>query len=47
MLAMAIENAIQNGARKAGNQPGTFQHAFEGVRVITNEAGGVITVIPR
>jgi RHS repeat-associated protein len=42
-----VENAIQNGVRTAGNQPGTFQHVVEGVRVITNEAGGVITVIPR
>jgi hypothetical protein len=42
-----VENAIQHGARTPGNQAGTFQHVFEGVRVITNEAGGVITVIPR
>ncbi len=38
---------IQHGASTPGNQAGTFQHVFEGVRVITNEAGGVITVIPR
>jgi len=42
-----VENAIQNGVRTAGNQPGTFQHVVEGVRVITNQAGSVITVIPR
>lgn len=35
------ENAIPHGARTAGNQAGAFQHVFEGVRVITNEAGGV------
>jgi hypothetical protein len=42
-----VENAVQNGIRSAGNQPGTFQHIADGVKVITNEAGGVITVIPR
>jgi hypothetical protein len=42
-----VENAIQSGVRSVGNQPGTFQHVFEGVKVITNESGGVITVIPR
>jgi len=42
-----VENTIQNGARSAGNQPGTFQHVADGVKVITNETGGVITVIPR
>jgi hypothetical protein len=42
-----VENAIQNEVRSAGHQPGTFPHVFEGVRVITNESGGVITIIPR
>jgi hypothetical protein len=41
------ENAIQNGARSPGNQPGTFQHLYEGLKVIVNEAGDVVTVIPR
>jgi hypothetical protein len=35
-----VENALRNGARSAGNQPGTFQHIADGVKVITNEAGG-------
>ena len=42
-----VENAIQHGARSAGNQPGTYQHIADGVSVITNDAGGVITVITR
>jgi hypothetical protein len=44
---MVVENAIRHGARSAGNQPGTFQHIFEGVKVITSETGRVITVIPQ
>ena len=42
-----VENAIHRGVRTPGNQPGTFQHVLDGVRVITNESGHVITVIPR
>jgi hypothetical protein len=47
IMPSVVENAIQNGVRTAGSEAGTFQHVFEGVRVITNEAGRVITVIPR
>lgn len=44
-----IENAIQNGARGAGNRPNTsvFTDSVNNLRVITNsENGRVITVIP-
>ena len=47
IMPSVVENAIQNGVRTAGSEAGTFQHVLEGVRVITNQAGGVITVIPR
>ena len=47
IMPSVVENVIQNGVRTAGSEAGTFQHVFEGVRVITNEAGRVITVIPR
>jgi len=41
-----VENAIQHGAKSAGNQPGTVVHTFENVRVVTNAAANrVITVI--
>jgi|GEM_PF-6642843 len=46
-MPSVVENAIQNGVRTAGSEPGTFQHVFEGVKVITNEGGRVITVSPR
>jgi hypothetical protein len=42
-----VENAIQNGARSAGNKADSFQYLFDGVKVITNGAGDVVTVIPR
>jgi len=41
-----VENAIKNGVKSAGNQPGTIVHVFENLRVVTNMAGNrVITVI--
>jgi RHS repeat-associated protein len=41
-----VENAIKNGTKSAGNQPGTVIHVFENVRVVTNQAANrVITVI--
>jgi hypothetical protein len=41
-----VENAIKNGTKSAGNQPGTVIHIFENVRVVTNQAANrVITVI--
>ena len=40
-----VENAIQNGARSPGNRPGTYQHSSDGVRVITNSSGDVVTVV--
>ena len=45
IMPSVVENAIRNGVRTAGSEAGTFRHVFEGVRVITNEAGRVITVI--
>lgn len=43
-----VENAIQTGARTAGNTPGTsvFVDSINKFRVVTNaETGNVITVI--
>ena len=47
ILPSFVENAIHYGVWTAGSEAGTFQHVFEGVQVITNEAGRMITVIPR
>ena len=44
-----IENALQNGARSAGNKPNTslYTDTVNKLRVVTNsETGNVITVIP-
>ncbi|PKM47123.1 MAG: hypothetical protein CVV05_00035 [Gammaproteobacteria bacterium HGW-Gammaproteobacteria-1] len=44
----AVEDAIQNGASKPGNQPDTTVHTGEnGVTVVTGSRGNVITVITR
>jgi hypothetical protein len=43
----AVENAIENGVRSLGNRPDAFEHVFEGVKVVTNKGGGVVTVIPK
>ena len=42
-----VENSIEHGKRAPGNQPGSAEHLFEGVKVITNDKGDVITVIPK
>ena len=42
-----VENAIKNGERTLGNQPGTAVNVFEGVKVVANDNGGVITVTRR
>ena len=47
IMPTVVENAIINGTKTVGNKPGTFQYLYEGVQAITNEAGGVITVIPK
>jgi len=43
-----VENAIQTGTRVAGNTSGTsvFVDSVNKIRVVTNEAGRVVTVIP-
>ena len=42
-----VENSIEHGKRAPGNRPGSTEHLFEGVKVITNDEGGVITVMPK
>jgi hypothetical protein len=42
-----VEGAIANGARVAGNRPGTWQYVVDGVKVIVNGAGDVVTVVPQ
>lgn len=42
-----IEDAVRNGVRSAGNDPGTFVHVTDAARVITGRAGNIITVMPR
>ncbi|QED84431.1 hypothetical protein PSYTB_12485 [Pseudomonas amygdali pv. tabaci str. ATCC 11528] len=44
----AVEDAIQNGKSSSGNTPGTTVHVgSNGVTVVTNSGGRVITVIPK
>lgn len=40
----AVEEVITNGTPSPGNEPGTTAHTQDGVQVITNSSGGVITV---
>ena len=42
-----VENSIEHGRRTPGNRPGSAEHLFEGVKVITSDKGDVITVIPK
>lgn len=42
-----IEDAVKNGRRTAGNSSGTWVYKTQDVTVITNNTGGVVTVIPR
>ncbi|MEC1666220.1 ribonuclease YeeF family protein [Bacillus mojavensis] len=42
-----IEDAIMNTKKIPGNRSGTFVHETKDVKVIINEAGDVITVIPK
>ncbi|MHA6165340.1 ribonuclease YeeF family protein [Bacillus mojavensis] len=42
-----IEDAIMNTKKIPGNRSGTFVHETQDVKVIINEAGDVITVIPK
>jgi hypothetical protein len=42
-----VEDAIKNTKPTDGNTAGTFVHENENVKVIVNENGDVITVIPR
>ncbi len=46
-MPTVVENAIQHGAKSAGNTVGTTVHLFDNVKVITNQAGNVISVIPK
>ena len=42
-----IDDAIQNGTRTAGKTAGTWVYEGGDVRVIVNNSGGVVTVIPK
>jgi len=42
-----IEDAIKNSKKIPGNRSGTFVHETQDVKVVINEAGDVITVIPK
>ena len=43
----AVENAITSGIKSPGNLPNTFVYTGpNGIRVVTNSAGRVITVTP-
>jgi hypothetical protein len=47
IMPSVVENAIQQGTKSAGNTVGTTVHSFENVKIVTNQAGEVITVIPK
>lgn len=42
-----IEDAIMNTKKVPGNRSGTFVHETQDVKVIVNQAGDVITVLPK
>ncbi|MED1739328.1 T7SS effector LXG polymorphic toxin [Bacillus swezeyi] len=42
-----IEDAIKNSKKMPGNKKGTFIHETKDVKVVSNENGDVITVIPK
>jgi hypothetical protein len=44
-----VEETISNGTPGAGNDPGTMTHSGDGVQVVTNSSGDVVTVktVPR
>jgi RHS repeat-associated protein len=42
-----VEDAIQNGKSEPGNRQGTTSHSVEGLTVITNDRGKVVTVITK
>ena len=42
-----VEDAIINGTKSPGNKPGTFVYETIDIRVVSNENGDIITVIPR
>jgi prefoldin subunit 5 len=44
---MVIEDAVKNTTAIPGNTAGTFLHETESVKVVVNENGDVITVIPK
>ncbi len=41
-----VEETIANGMKSPGNTPGTTVHDLDGLRVVTNSNGGVITTTP-
>lgn len=44
--SIVIEDAIMNTKKILGNRKGTFVHEAQDVKVVINETGDVITVIP-
>jgi len=47
LMPMIVEDTIQTGVRTAGrNGTNIFYNSVNGVRVILNQGGDVITVIP-
>ena len=43
----AVENTIQTGTTSPGNTPGTTVHDGDGLRVVTNQSGRVVTATLR
>jgi hypothetical protein len=43
----AVEEAIENGVKSEGNTEGTTAHSSSDIKVIVNENGDVVTVIPK
>ena len=44
---LVVEDAIQHGAKTVGDMPKTWQFEGPSVRVIVNDEGNVVTVIPK
>lgn len=43
---MVVEDIIKNGSRKPGNKPGSWEYTGKDARVILNDNGDVVSVIP-
>ena len=46
LTPIVVEDAIKTGTRTPGKRAGTFVHLTDKAKIVTNDKGDVITVIP-